>query len=232
MTWIRLRKSRSAHRVTAINDLQFPASGRHRLASRHPHLGDDDIRLVEAATRQWFRLVASHRRTKLSMPSVAVDDLWQELALHTRDYAAFCDTAFGRVPRQQPGSAISTAAADTDRTHLRSTPRPGPPRRGLPRTSSPAAVPAGPEPSHPARQLLPGRLRRPRRVLRGRRPDLPATPGGSRQTGYPARHTWQQPVQPRQPAHRRRRRRRTNGLRRRRLPQLARQLRSVSSGPQ
>jgi hypothetical protein len=121
MIWTRLRKHRSAHQIAAIDDLRFPAGARQRLTNRHPHLGDDDIQLVEAATRQWFRLIARHRRWKLSMPSVAAGDLWQELALHTRDYAAFCDAAFAGVPRRRPGAPISPAAPDTDRTYLRPT---------------------------------------------------------------------------------------------------------------
>jgi hypothetical protein len=77
--------------------LQFPAGGRQLLGNRHPHLSVDDIRLVEAATRQWFRLVARNPRARLSMPSVVADDLWRELTLHARDYAVFCDAAFGRL---------------------------------------------------------------------------------------------------------------------------------------
>jgi hypothetical protein len=121
MIWTRLRRYRAVHRIAIVNDLQFPVSGRQHLANRHPHLSGDDIRLVEAATRQWFRLVAGRRGPKLSMPSVAADDLWQEFALHARDYAAFCDAAFGREPRPQPGAAVSTAATDTDLTRLRIT---------------------------------------------------------------------------------------------------------------
>ncbi|MEH1125357.1 hypothetical protein [Micromonospora sp. CPCC 206061] len=95
MIWTRLRKYRSTHRVAVVDHLQFPARVRQRLMNQH-NLGADDIRLVENATRQWFRLVARHPRATLSMPSVVVDDLWQELALDVRDYAAFCEAAFGR----------------------------------------------------------------------------------------------------------------------------------------
>jgi hypothetical protein len=98
--------------------LQFPASGRLRVGNQHPHLSDDDIQLVETATRQWFRLVARHPRATLSMPSVVVNDLWQEMALHTRDYAAFCDVAFGRPLHHQPGPAMAADTANINRIPL------------------------------------------------------------------------------------------------------------------
>ncbi len=49
------------------------------------------------------------------MPSVAVDDMWHELVLHTRDYAAFCETAFGRFLHHTPESAMSAEAAAVNR---------------------------------------------------------------------------------------------------------------------
>jgi hypothetical protein len=118
MIWTMLRNHRAAHRIGAVDDLQFPASGRQRLGNQHPHLSGDDIRLVEASTRQWFRLVARHPRAKMSMPSVVAGDLWQELALHGRDYAAFCDAAFGRLLHHQLGSAMSADTTHTNRTPM------------------------------------------------------------------------------------------------------------------
>ncbi|SCF10877.1 hypothetical protein GA0070607_5632 [Micromonospora coriariae] len=112
MIWTRLRSDSTPPRLRAVDDLQFPASGRQRLLNQHPHLSGDDIRLVEAATRQWFRLVVRHSDAKLSMPSVIVDDLWQELTLHKRDYATFCDAAFGRLLHHQPRSATSAGTVN------------------------------------------------------------------------------------------------------------------------
>lgn len=43
------------------------------------------------------------------MPSVVVDELWQEMTRHASEYAAFCDTAFGHL-LHRPAVAIS---ADT-----------------------------------------------------------------------------------------------------------------------
>jgi hypothetical protein len=44
---------------------------------------------------------------RLSMPSVLVDDMWHKFLLHTRDYAAFCDAAFGRFLHHEPESTLT-----------------------------------------------------------------------------------------------------------------------------
>lgn len=49
------------------------------------------------------------------MPSILVDDLWHEMLLHTRDYAAFCDAAFGRFLHHEPESAMAPAQALANR---------------------------------------------------------------------------------------------------------------------
>ncbi|MEV4659514.1 hypothetical protein [Micromonospora sp. NPDC049301] len=118
MIWTRLRNDRTPPRLRAVDDLQFPASGRQRLRDQYPHLSDDDIRLVETATRQWFRLVVRHSSAKLTMPSVIVDNLWQEMTLQARDYAAFCDAAFGSLLHHQARSATSADSVTTSRTPL------------------------------------------------------------------------------------------------------------------
>jgi len=50
------------------------------------------------------------------MPSLVVDDLWQALVLRPRDYAAFCDAAFGRLLSHTPRYTTAAATASRDRT--------------------------------------------------------------------------------------------------------------------
>jgi hypothetical protein len=52
MAWARLRNGRAAHRIGAIDSVQFPTSVCHCFALHHRELGDDDIGKVEAGTRQ------------------------------------------------------------------------------------------------------------------------------------------------------------------------------------
>jgi hypothetical protein len=72
------------------------------------------------------------------MPSTAVDDMSNEFLSHTRDYAAFCDTAFGHFVYPKPESALTphqAAAGRPDRLlltlRLARQPAAGPSRREL-----------------------------------------------------------------------------------------------------
>lgn len=100
---------RAARWVRAVDAYEFPSSVRQRLRRTHPHCGPDGVALIEAATRQWFRILARRptARLRLSMPSTLADEMWHEFLLHTRDYAAFCDTAFGRFVHHVPESAMT-----------------------------------------------------------------------------------------------------------------------------
>jgi hypothetical protein len=100
---------RAARRVRAVDAYEFPFSVGQRLRRTHPDLRTEDVALVEAATRQWFRILARRptARLWLAMPSTLADDMWHEFLLHTRDYAAFCDTAFRRFLHHLPESAIT-----------------------------------------------------------------------------------------------------------------------------
>jgi hypothetical protein len=94
MAIFRLRQS--GRQIAAVDDYRFPSGLRQRVAIRHGDLTSDGMDSVEAAGRQWFRLGARHPKARLAMPSVIVDDFWREFALHTREYAEFCDAALGR----------------------------------------------------------------------------------------------------------------------------------------
>jgi hypothetical protein len=113
---VRLRSRGVTRRLAAIDAYQFPSSVRSRFSLQHQSLSAEDVRIVEAGTRQWFRLVARHPKAKLAMPSVIVDDLWHEHVLHTRDYADFCDIAFVRFLHHTPESAMSAEGASANRT--------------------------------------------------------------------------------------------------------------------
>jgi hypothetical protein len=106
MTWTRDRSKQ----VAAVDAFAFPSGLRQRLALRHEELSSAGIDQVEAATRQWFRLAARTPKAKVSLPSATVDTFWQELALHTHDYAAFCDAAFGRLLPYAAMPAVGAAS--------------------------------------------------------------------------------------------------------------------------
>jgi hypothetical protein len=99
----------------AVDSYRFPTSVRQRFVFEHPDLTPDHIRTVEDGTRQWFRLAARHPKAKLSMPSVAVDALWHEMVLHTREYQEFCDQALGRFLHHVPESSMTGEEAAANR---------------------------------------------------------------------------------------------------------------------
>ena len=109
MAWMP-RKLGVNRRIRVVDTFQFPGSVRQRFTLLHPEVSADHVALVEAAARQWFRLAVRHPKASLSMPSVLVDDLWREAVRHSREYAAFCDAAFGRYLPPEPESAMSGKA--------------------------------------------------------------------------------------------------------------------------
>jgi hypothetical protein len=102
---------RGARRIAVVDAYEVPSGVRQRLTLHHPDLTAGGIRTAEDATRQWFRLAAAHPRAALAMPSVVVDEVWHEFVLHTREYADFCDAAFGRFLHHEPESAMTPEAA-------------------------------------------------------------------------------------------------------------------------
>jgi hypothetical protein len=115
MAWTRWRDRDRVRRTAIVDAYQFPGSVRQRFAQQREGLSSDQLRRVEAGARQWFRLAAGHPKVRLWMPSVVVDQLWHEFVLHTRDYAAFCDAAFGRFVHHVPDPAVTTTDAAQDR---------------------------------------------------------------------------------------------------------------------
>ena len=96
-----------AARVAAIDRYAFPSSVRQRFSQGRPDLSAEDIRAVEDAVRQRFRLAARWPRARLAMPSVLAAEYWREFARQSGDYAAFCAAALGRRPRPDPASERS-----------------------------------------------------------------------------------------------------------------------------
>ncbi len=145
------RARRHGAQLAAVNSYQFPSSVRQRFVQQHGELTEDGVRSVEAAARQWFRLGVRHPKARLVMPSVLVDDLWREFVLHTREYAEFCDAAFGRLPHRTPEPVVTAAGSAENRSiGLRATylfaqqdePRQAEPRQAGPRQEEP--WPGGP----------------------------------------------------------------------------------------
>lgn len=91
--WTRQVKLR---REAFIRNAVLPKGLFERLRKHHPDLSLKDCQLVANGLRQFFLTHLKSGRQHVAMPSQVVDDLWHEFILYTKNYGAFCTSAFGR----------------------------------------------------------------------------------------------------------------------------------------
>jgi hypothetical protein len=103
----------TAARVAVIERYQFPEAVADRFRREHPEVHPEDTALVEAAARQWFRLIAREPKRTLALPSRAVSDWWLAF-LHVEDaYRQFCQDGLGGfLPHRPPPSGAGEGVAD------------------------------------------------------------------------------------------------------------------------
>jgi hypothetical protein len=100
------RGPRVAARVEIVEGYRFPEEVVDRFRREHPEVHPEDTALVEAATRQWFRLLLPDLKAALALPSRAVSDFWLALLYAEDSYRQFCRDAFGGfVPHRPPRTA-------------------------------------------------------------------------------------------------------------------------------
>lgn len=98
----RWRKRRLQRRRDYIRNYDFPAGLDRKLSARYPHLGPGEIKQVFTGLRHFFLLSLDARRRMVAMPSQAVDVLWHEFILYTRNYERFCRDSFGTFLHHTP----------------------------------------------------------------------------------------------------------------------------------
>src|SRR6185436_8464701 len=104
-------KSLRLKRAEFIRTYQWPPGLLDKLGARHPGLTPSDVDSVARALRQFFGAHLLSGRKFVAMPSQAVDDLWHEFILYTRDYEQFCKRAFGHFMHHTPAVAMGPAPA-------------------------------------------------------------------------------------------------------------------------
>lgn len=105
---------RKARRVEYIRGYTLPRGLFEKLRERHPQLTPKDCQLVAQGLRQFFAAYLQGGRRRVAMPSQVADDLWHEFILHTRNYAAFCDRAFGGFLHHTPAIAMGGERASNE----------------------------------------------------------------------------------------------------------------------
>jgi hypothetical protein len=93
-------------REAFIRRFTLPSGLFAKLCVRHPQLTQKDCQLIAHALRHFFLAHLKSGRQFVSMPSQVADDLWHEFILYTRNYAAFCQGAFGRFMHHTPAVAL------------------------------------------------------------------------------------------------------------------------------
>jgi hypothetical protein len=109
----RARMRRESH----IRTYRFPRGLFEKLGRVRPGLDLKQQQLVARGLRQFFLAYLKSGCRRVAMPSQVADELWHEFILHTHDYQAFCQAAFGRFLHHTP--AVKLGAARTDNEGLR-----------------------------------------------------------------------------------------------------------------
>ena len=102
------RGYRRATRFEFIRSYRFPKGLYAGLMRKYPHLRERDCQLVSRGLRLFFLAYLRGGRRYVSMPSQAVDEVWHEFILNTREYAKFCKGAFGRFMHHTPAVVMSS----------------------------------------------------------------------------------------------------------------------------
>ncbi len=108
MTWT--KRMRERH----IREAPFPRFLKAKLLKAYPHLTSKDYELVERGMRQYFLACARSKKQFVAMPSKAVDALWHEFILHTKNYQAWCNMALGYFLHHTPAAALGKKAKNND----------------------------------------------------------------------------------------------------------------------
>jgi len=101
------RRQVALRRDAYIRTFSLPHGLFEKLRKQHPHLTLKECQLVSHGLRQFFLAHLKSRREYVSMPSQVADDLWHEFILYTRNYRAFCQSAFGRFFHHTPAVVLS-----------------------------------------------------------------------------------------------------------------------------
>ena len=96
------RRQLALQRLEYIRNFELPRGLFERLRKRRASLTLKDCQLVAHALRHFFLAYAMSGRKFVSMPSQAVDDLWHEFILYTKNYELFCRQAFGGFLHHTP----------------------------------------------------------------------------------------------------------------------------------
>lgn len=100
------RAVKLSQRRNFIRHYKFPPGLLQKLQATHPQIQAKEFSLVAQALRQFFLAYLLSNKQLVAMPSRIADDLWHEFILYTKQYAAFCQQAFGEFFHHTPAAAM------------------------------------------------------------------------------------------------------------------------------
>lgn len=101
-------------RVRYLALYRFPERLRLKLLERYPQLTTGQSHRVIEGLRQYFQLCLAAENRLLAMPSQAVDVVWHEFILYTRQYEEFCRQGLGRFLHHTPHDALADTRSASD----------------------------------------------------------------------------------------------------------------------
>ena len=107
---VRVRARRESH----VRTFKFPRGLFEKFARVRPGLDMKSQQLVARALRQYFLAYLKSGCRRVAMPSQVVDELWHEFILFTRDYATFCQLAFGQFLHHTPAVKLGDSRPDNE----------------------------------------------------------------------------------------------------------------------
>ena len=106
-SWLLWRQWVAKKREAYIRTFAFPKGLFLKVMAIYPHLTAKDMDLVSHGLRQFFLAYLHSGKQYVSMPSQVVDALWHEFILHTKNYQAFSQKAFGSFLHHTPAAVLT-----------------------------------------------------------------------------------------------------------------------------
>ena len=101
-------KTDAKKRESYLESYKFPQRLSETLLRTYPHLSSSDVELVIRGLREYFYVCNIAGKRMVAMPSQAVDVVWHEFILFTREYDSFCQKGLGRFLHHTPAEAMKS----------------------------------------------------------------------------------------------------------------------------
>jgi hypothetical protein len=103
----------------ALEVWMFDDAYTREVLQMYPHLTENDVTEAFEQLRLYFQICWRYEKRLVAMPSRLVDTCWHLFILDTRNYAQFCELAFGRFLHHEQPSTIEFQEMPADARNQR-----------------------------------------------------------------------------------------------------------------